>query len=183
MNSHIIERGVLPTRTSISDHRRSDCVSQTPERSRRWKPEASVRQAILLLLSTRPGERVMRPTYGCDLHRLVFSPNDDTTAGLAIHYVRQALERWEPRIEVIRLDAGREAPLRTAGRSGYGTAANGYGAFGDLSRLPFKSHPADREFDLPVCPHGRTKLMALPSPNLDDRTFDQLVEESRQLIC
>src|SRR5690349_19505038 len=65
----------------------------------------SVRQAILLLLSTRPGERVMRPEYGCDLHRLVFSPNDATTAGLAIHYVRQALERWEPRIDILRLDA------------------------------------------------------------------------------
>jgi phage baseplate assembly protein W len=49
----------------------------------------------------------MRPHYGCHLHRLVFSPNDDTTAGLAIHYVRQALERWEPRIDVIHLDATR----------------------------------------------------------------------------
>jgi Bacteriophage baseplate protein W len=68
---------------------------------------ASVRQAVLLLLSTMPGERVMRPDYGCNLHRLVFSPNDDTTAGLAIHYVRQALERWEPRIQVLRLDAER----------------------------------------------------------------------------
>jgi hypothetical protein len=69
----------------------------------------SVRQAILLLLTTRPGERVMRPDYGCHLSRLVFSPNDDTTAGLAMHYVRQALERWEPRIEILRLDAGRSA--------------------------------------------------------------------------
>jgi uncharacterized protein len=68
----------------------------------------SVRQAILLLLSTRPGERVMRPDYGCDLHKLVFSPNDDTTAGLAIHYVRQAINRWEPRIVVLRLDAYRD---------------------------------------------------------------------------
>ena len=49
----------------------------------------------------------MRPHYGCHLHRLVFSPNDDTTAGLAIHYVRQAIERWEPRVEVIHLDATR----------------------------------------------------------------------------
>lgn len=65
----------------------------------------SVSQAILLLLSTRPGERVMRPAYGCQLHRLVFSPNDGTTAGLAMHYVRQALDLWEPRIEVLRLDA------------------------------------------------------------------------------
>jgi Bacteriophage baseplate protein W len=69
--------------------------------------QASVRQAILLLLTTVPGERVMRPGYGCNLHRLVFSPNDDTTHGLAIHYVRQALQRWEPRIEVTSLDAKR----------------------------------------------------------------------------
>lgn len=66
-----------------------------------------VRQALLLLLSTVPGERVMRPEYGCDLHRLLFSPNDDTTAGLAIHYVRQAIERWEPRAEILELDATR----------------------------------------------------------------------------
>jgi Bacteriophage baseplate protein W len=76
--------------------------------------EASVRQAILLLLSTVPGERVMRPDYGCELHRLVFAPNDDTTAGLAIHYVRRALERWEPRIDILALDANRspDAPFR-----------------------------------------------------------------------
>jgi phage baseplate assembly protein W len=68
---------------------------------------ASIRQAILLLMSTKPGERVMRPDYGCDLYQLVFSPNDDTTAGLAIKYVRDALNRWEPRIDIVRLDAGR----------------------------------------------------------------------------
>lgn len=68
--------------------------------------DEAVRQGILLLLSTKPGERVGRPDYGCPLDRLVFSPNDDTTAGLAMHYVRQALDRWEPRIEIIRLDAG-----------------------------------------------------------------------------
>lgn len=65
----------------------------------------AVRQSILILLTTRPGERVMRPDYGCDLSRLVFSPNDATTAGLAIHYVRQALLRWEPRIDILDLDA------------------------------------------------------------------------------
>ena len=68
---------------------------------------AAVRQALLLLFSTRPGERVMRPTYGCDLHKLVFWPNDDTTAGLAMHYVRQAVVRWEPRVDHLRVDATR----------------------------------------------------------------------------
>ena len=67
----------------------------------------SIRQSLLLLISTMPGERVMRPEYGCYLYRLIFDPNDDTTAGLAIHYVRSAIERWEPRIEIQRLDAVR----------------------------------------------------------------------------
>jgi phage baseplate assembly protein W len=68
--------------------------------------DAAIRQSIMLLLTTIPGERVMRPDYGCPLHRLVFWPNDATTAGLAIHYVRQALRRFEPRVQIVRLDAG-----------------------------------------------------------------------------
>ena len=67
--------------------------------------DALIRQTIHLLLSTRRGERVMRPEFGCELDRLLFLPNDGTTAGLAIHYVRQAIRRWEPRIEILRLDA------------------------------------------------------------------------------
>lgn len=67
--------------------------------------EAAVRQSIKLLLSTRPGERVMRPDYGCPLHRLAFEPNDAATAGLAMHYIRQALTLWEPRVEVLSLTA------------------------------------------------------------------------------
>ena len=68
--------------------------------------DESVRQAIILLLSTSPGERLMRPEYGSHLNRLVFGPNDHTAAGLAIHYVRQAIERWEPRVEIVDADAG-----------------------------------------------------------------------------
>jgi len=68
-----------------------------------------VRQSVLLLLTTRPGERIMLPTYGCELDQLLFDPNDDTTAGLAIHYVRKALTRWEPRIDILHLDASRSA--------------------------------------------------------------------------
>jgi phage baseplate assembly protein W len=71
----------------------------------------AIRQSILMLLSTVPGERVMRPDYGCNLRQLVFAPNDDTTAGLAAHYVRQALQNWEPRIRLLRVDAEPD-PLR-----------------------------------------------------------------------
>ena len=66
----------------------------------------AIRQSLLLLLSTRPGERVMRPDYGCALATLIFSSNDDTTAGLAIHYVRRAVERFEPRVVILAIDAG-----------------------------------------------------------------------------
>jgi uncharacterized protein len=85
----------------------------------------SVRQAILLLLSTKPGERVMRPDYGSHLHRLVFSPNDDTTAGLAIHYVRRALETWEPRIEILKINAERGAGASQPGRADEGPNGRG----------------------------------------------------------
>jgi phage baseplate assembly protein W len=75
--------------------------------------DEAVRQSLLILMSTAPGERVMRPTYGCELKRLVFAPNDDTTAGLAIHYVRRAVERWEPRAEIVSVDA--DADPETSG--------------------------------------------------------------------
>lgn len=64
-----------------------------------------VRQSLILILSTRPGERVMRPDFGCRLHELLFAVTSDTTAGVAMHYVRQAVEQWEPRVEVMTVDA------------------------------------------------------------------------------
>lgn len=67
--------------------------------------DEAIRQSLLLLISTRPGERVMRPEYGCNLNQLVHAPNDGTTAGLAIHFVRQAVARWEPRVDVVGVDA------------------------------------------------------------------------------
>ena len=68
--------------------------------------DETVRQALFLLLSTTPGERVMRPGYGSRLHRLVFAPNDAGTAGLARRYVTEALELCEPRIDVTDVFAG-----------------------------------------------------------------------------
>ncbi len=61
-------------------------------------------QAIHIILSTSPGERVMRPTFGCRLHDIVFDPNNSHTAARARRYVEEALGMWEPRISVIRVD-------------------------------------------------------------------------------
>ncbi|MFQ5401119.1 MAG: GPW/gp25 family protein [Anaerolineae bacterium] len=62
---------------------------------------SELEQAIEIILSTAPGQRVMRPTFGCRLHELVFAPNNTHTAALARRYVEEALGMWEPRIHVI----------------------------------------------------------------------------------
>ncbi|MBV9270717.1 MAG: GPW/gp25 family protein [Candidatus Eremiobacteraeota bacterium] len=66
--------------------------------------EADVEQAVFQILSTAKGERVMLPDFGCGMHDLVFSPNTATQAGAVAAEVRQALVRWEPRIDVLNID-------------------------------------------------------------------------------
>jgi len=55
-------------------------------------------QAIYIILSTAPGERVMRPDFGCRIHEYIFAPANSSTAAAVEQVVRAALERWEPRI-------------------------------------------------------------------------------------
>jgi phage baseplate assembly protein W len=62
--------------------------------------EPELEQSIALILCTIPGERPMRPEFGCRIHDYVFAPADATTAGLVAYEVRQSLLRWEPRIDV-----------------------------------------------------------------------------------
>ena len=66
--------------------------------------EADVEQAIGLILATAPGERSMRPEFGCAVHDLVFETIDAAAVGRIDSAVRAALERWEPRIEVQSVD-------------------------------------------------------------------------------
>lgn len=70
-----------------------------------------VRQSILVILGTNKGERVMRPTFGCDLWRLVFHPLNTTTMSLAQHHVEEALTTWEPRIDQVTVVVSAERPL------------------------------------------------------------------------
>jgi phage baseplate assembly protein W len=60
-----------------------------------------IEQAIGIILGTIPGERVMRPEFGCRAWELVFAPNNAATQGLLEMYVRQSLEFWEPRIDLL----------------------------------------------------------------------------------
>jgi phage baseplate assembly protein W len=63
-----------------------------------------IEQSIGIILGTIPGERVMRPTFGCRAWELIFAPNNAATQSLLIAYVRQALEFWEPRIELTEVE-------------------------------------------------------------------------------
>ena len=63
--------------------------------------DESIREAIQIILETARGERVMRPGFGCGLHERVFAVNDSLTRGVVAEDVREALRRWEPRIEVL----------------------------------------------------------------------------------
>lgn len=63
-----------------------------------------IEQSIRIILGTRPGERVMRPTFGCKAHDLLFEVRDATTASLLKKYVLDALNFWEPRIQVLQVE-------------------------------------------------------------------------------
>lgn len=75
-----------------------------------------IRQAILLILQTEPGERVMRPDFGTGLRGLLFEPVTARLVSLIEHRVRQALTTWEPRIDLnavtVSTDAARPGELR-----------------------------------------------------------------------
>jgi phage baseplate assembly protein W len=68
------------------------------------RDEEDVRQAISIILATAPGERPMRPEFGCGVHDYVFDVLDAATLGQMDTEVRRALERWEPRIDVLAVD-------------------------------------------------------------------------------
>jgi hypothetical protein len=63
-----------------------------------------VREAIMVILGTAPGERPMRPEFGCGIHDYVFESVDAYLVGRIRQEVRQALDRWEPRIEVMNVE-------------------------------------------------------------------------------
>ena len=64
------------------------------------RDEQDIDQAIQLILGTAPGERPMRPEFGCGVHDFVFDSIDANTIGRMEDAIRDALDRWEPRIQV-----------------------------------------------------------------------------------
>lgn len=67
--------------------------------------ESKIIESIAIILNTPPGARPMRPTFGCNIHELAFAPLNAATAALARQHVAEALAMWEPRIEVLDVQA------------------------------------------------------------------------------
>jgi phage baseplate assembly protein W len=73
--------------------------------------EEDIRQSILIILETAPGERVMRPNFGCGIHELVFAAIDTTAIQRIRSVVDEALRRCEARIEVLNINIDETATL------------------------------------------------------------------------
>lgn len=65
--------------------------------------EADILDSLRILLSTAPGERVMRPDYGCDMTPLLFEPIDTGLKTFMADRIRTAILYYEPRIDLKRV--------------------------------------------------------------------------------
>ena len=65
--------------------------------------EDNISEAIQIILGTAIGERLMRPEFGCRIHDLVFHPVNPNTCALASISVREAITKWEPRVEEVQV--------------------------------------------------------------------------------
>lgn len=83
--------------------------------------ERDIQEAIWIVLATAPGERQMLPDFGCGIHAYVFAPNNTTTHGNVAHEVRQALTKWEPRVDVadVRVESSADEPNKILIRVDY----------------------------------------------------------------
>ena len=69
------------------------------------KDASAIKQAIVNLLLTNKGERLMNPEYGSDIRSYLFEPLDYATASQITTNIRYSIDRWEPRISVSTLKA------------------------------------------------------------------------------
>ena len=67
--------------------------------------EENVRQCIFIILGTAPGERINRPEFGCQIHDLMFAPNNQLTAAMAAVYCEEAIYKFEPRVSEVHCQA------------------------------------------------------------------------------
>ena len=74
--------------------------------------EQDIKESIFIIVETAMGERLMRPDFGCGIHELVFSTMSSATLGLFESRVREAIIRWEPRVEITSLQVFTKEPAK-----------------------------------------------------------------------
>jgi phage baseplate assembly protein W len=67
--------------------------------------EQSIEESIYMILSTARNERLMMPEFGAGIHDVVFAPNNPAMITLVVDGTRRALVAYEPRIDVLNVDA------------------------------------------------------------------------------
>ena len=75
---------------------------------------ADIEKSMRIIIGTAPGERPMRPEFGCRIWELLFEPINPNTLGLMEAVVEDALRRWEPRVEITRVNADAVDPANGA---------------------------------------------------------------------
>ena len=129
--------------------------------------EDDIRQSILIILETAPGERVMRPNFGCGIHELVFAALDSTALQRIRSVVEEALRRCEARIEVLGVNVDEDADRR-------GQAAR-------RDRVSRAQDEPDRQPRLPVLlPRGRPAVKAPRAPRLESAARAEFAAELRE---
>ncbi len=88
--------------------------------------EEDIEEAIWIILGTSRGERLMQPDFGCGIHDLVFAPLNPTTIGDIEYHVKDALVKWESRIDVlnVRVEQEKEEQNKLLIRVDYRVRAN-----------------------------------------------------------
>jgi Bacteriophage baseplate protein W len=72
------------------------------------QPVEDIERSMRIILLTAPGERIMRPRFGCRIWDLLFEPINANLMGQIIEVTKEALAQWEPRIEVLSVDPSAE---------------------------------------------------------------------------
>ena len=147
-----------------------------------------------MAIVTAPGERVMRPQFGCRIWDLLFEPINANTLGLMAEAVRDTVSQWEPRVDLedLEVEPDPASPARVMIRM---TLPGAGDERPPQPRLPVLRHPPGASVTAlrsPATQAVRSSLAGarrshrgiheLPVPNLDDRTFQDLVDEAKRLI-
>ena len=87
-------------------------IDPTTGRIATSEAQQDIKESISIILETAPGERVMRPDFGCGIHDLVFSTMSSANMGLFESRLREAITRWEARVDILAVKVFTKEPDR-----------------------------------------------------------------------